>query len=104
VLALEHETYPYDAVATLLIEPQTVTVTINLHNLDPACSVRCQPNLTYLLASLVRRPGRVLEVTVPVFEYGDASSPGASDRSTGEAVYRVRREPIAYLDVSIELQ
>jgi hypothetical protein len=85
-----------------VIDPQTVT--INLHNLDPACSVRCRPNLTSVVASLARRPGRELEVTVPVFQYGDARSPGASDRSSGEAVYRVRREPIAYLDVSIEFQ
>ena len=74
---------------------QTIAVAINLHSRDPARSARCQPNLTSIVATLPREPGRVPEVLVPVTEYGEFNPPTAADTNLGEAIYQVRKEPVA---------
>ena len=101
-LILEREPYDYDGVATISIETPSIQISIHLHNPDVGRTNRCQPDLTAIYASLSqgKRPG----VTVPAMQYGNFNSPASSDPDRAEMVYQVRKDPVAYLDVSVELQ
>jgi len=101
-LVLEKKVYYYDAIATILTgDGKYIQMNINLHPIVPGCGPQCQPNLTAIFASLpwVRQA----HVTVPVKQYGNLN-PSATSDDLADAVYQVRKEPVAYLDLSLEFE
>jgi len=101
-LVLEQHVYYYDAAATLLVEGGvSIRVSINLHPVVPGCGPRSQPSLTAIFTSIPLVGSA--HVTVPVKQYGNFD-PSTSSQDMNDAVYQVRKEPVAYPDVSIELR
>jgi len=101
-LVLQQKVYDYDVIATVFTEDNKyLQININIHPLLPGCGPQCQPNLTSIVAYLPLA-GHA-HVIVPVKQYGNFDAPAASDAPT-DAVYQVLKEPVAYLDVSVEFE
>ena len=92
---IKEKTYYYDAVAIVLTDRQEhVDVSINLHPTNTACDPRCEePSLnSYIRAYLSPKEAHI---TIS-FTHSAILSSTSSD-STTDLVYRVRRDPVAYL-------
>ena len=102
-LVLAQKTYYYDAVVTVLTGGQkNVDISINLHPTNTACDPRCEePSLNSISTSIPLT--REAHVTVPITQFGYFSRATSSD-STTDLVYRVRQDPVAYLDLSVEFE
>jgi len=102
-LILTQKTYNYDAVAIVLADNQKqIDVNLTLHPTNTACDPRCEePSLNSISASIPST--KAAHVTVPVTQFGDFSRVTSSDYMT-DLVYRVRRDPVAYLDLSVDLE
>ncbi len=102
-LILAQKTYYYDAVAIVSIGGQTsVDVSLTLHPTNTACDPRCEePSLNSISTSIPLTSEA--HVAVPITQFGNFSRSTSSDSMT-DLVYRVRRDPVAYLDVSIEFE
>jgi len=81
---------------------RSIQANSDLHNLNPRCTNRCQPDLTAIHTLLAR--GQRSNATVPVMQYGNFAATASSDPNLTELVYQVRKDPVSYLDVSVELQ
>ena len=102
-LILAQRTYYYDAVAIVLADGQKrVDVSLTLHPTNTACDPRCEePSLNSISTSLPST--NEAHVTIPITQFGNFSRATPSDSMT-DLVYRVRRDPVAYLDLSVEFE
>jgi len=102
-LILTQKTYSYDVVAIVLADGQKqIDVNLTLHPTNTACDPRCEePGLNSITTSIPST--KEAHVTVPVTQFGNFSRTTSSDDMT-DLVYRVRRDPVAYLDLSIDLE
>jgi hypothetical protein len=101
-LMLEQKIYHYDVVATFYVEgAKYLQLNIDLHPTVPGCGTRCQPGLIGIpvTLSLVRET----RVTVPVRQRGNFDPSGPWERMS-DAIYQIQKEPVAYLDVSLEFE
>jgi hypothetical protein len=99
---LEQKIYHYDVVATFYVEgAKYLQLNIDLHPTVPGCGTRCQPGLIGIpvTLSLVRET----RVTVPVRQRGNFDPSGPWERMS-DAIYQIQKEPVAYLDVSLEFE
>ena len=102
-LELDNTQYYYDMTATISTDdPGYARLYLVLRPIETGCDPRCvEPAFTSMVPFLAwTRRGHV---TVPVKQNGQLSS-GDPPYSTTDMVYRVRQEPVAYLDVSIEFE
>lgn len=101
-ITLTHNTYYYETIAIILTDdPKYIRVSINLRPTSTGCAPRCQePTLNSISTSIPS--ARQTHVTIPIEQFGDfppTSLPGGPT----DLVYRVGQEPVAYLDLSVEL-
>ena len=101
-LIIDGRTYYYDTIVTVMADgPKSLQINIDLHPIVPGCGPRCQPTLTAIFTSIPW--ARLAHVTVPVHQVGNFNPTAPSD-DLNDAVYQVLKEPVAYLDLSIEFQ
>jgi hypothetical protein len=102
-LVLTQRIYYYDAVAIVLADGQKqIDVSLTLHPTNTACDPRCEePSLNSISISIPATNGA--HVTVPVTQFGDFSRAKPTDDMT-DLVYRIRRDPVAHLDLSVEFE
>jgi hypothetical protein len=100
-LIFAQKTHHYDAVAIVLANGQKqIEVNLTLHPTNTACDPRCEePSLNSMSTSIPST--NEAHVTVPVTQFGNFSRTTSPDSMT-DLVYRVRRDPVAYLDLSVE--
>jgi hypothetical protein len=100
-LIINKKVYYYNMIVTISNDdPEYARANIDLRPLESSCDPRCEePTLNSIFAFLPW--ARQAHVTVPVKQNGQLS-PSTPSNSTTDLIYRLRQEPVAYLDLSIE--
>jgi len=102
-IILMKKTYYYDTVAVISkYDPIYVNVNINLRPTEPACGPRCDEPTLNAISTYIPW-AREAHITAPVKQYGDFPATTSPD-STTDLIYRVHQDPVAYIDLSFELE